>query len=153
MGSSRRQPRLLWIALAATVGMVSLPGVASACSKTPAVVSRSCCASRPASDCGCCKTEASPRAFHAESARPAVIATAFEAPSGGCECRSDDPATPSRPQPAERRTEDRSGLDRADSPGLLATLPWGPIPVARLLTSAATQVRVPLYLRISHLLI
>ena len=153
MASSRRQPRLLWIALAATVGMVWLPGMASACSKTPEAAPRSCCASRPASACGCCETGASAVASLAESAPSAVIATATEAQSGSCECRADQPATPVGPRTDERRAENRSGLDRCHSPGVLTASLRDPLPLARLLTSVATQPRVPLFLRISHLLI
>ncbi len=151
------QHRLLWIALAAVVGMVSLPGAASACLTKQANAPRSCCASRPASACGCCTTEASPPASVdaplAESASSLVTATVHEARSGSCECRANDPASPSGPRPAERRAEKRSEFDRYDSFSNHSAPLQVRVPLARLLMSNAVSPKSPLYLRISHLLI
>lgn len=152
-----RHHRLLWIALAAVVGMASLPGAALACSTKPANAPSGCCASRPASACGCCTTEASPPASVdaplVELNSSLGTRTAHEVRSGSCECRPNEPASPPRPWPAERRAEKRSESDRYDSFSYHFAPLQVRVPLARLLMSNAVSPKTPLHLRISHLLI
>ncbi|AMV38108.1 hypothetical protein [Planctomyces sp. SH-PL62] len=153
MPTTRRQLRPFLVALLAIAGMVS----ASACTTKPASASRTCCASRPSSECDCCAPgEMRPSSGVASRADAAIVTPAAraidQAPSASCECRASEPAAPSE-RPAQRTSPNHSeiqdlGLSVAVAPALKSSPS-----LARLLLPNESPPGSPLYLRTSRLLI
>ncbi len=149
-----RRPDLrpLTIALVAIAGLFSAVGEASACAtEAIAQATKACCGGRPSSECGCCTSPGETyRAGEPGRSLAYPEAAGVEAPGRSCECRSSDPATPSKPEsktPENRSDEARGGPLRAivsDRSAVVARL--------RLLLPNASPPEFPHYLRTSRLL-
>lgn len=152
MAIRRSSPNVSLIALAAIVGMLSVGGTASACSGKQTSSPRSCCSTRPSSDCGCCVATPADAMPEPDSlaASPGRILEAAPAPP--CECRADEP-TPTPGRPAQRAAVERIEAGAGEVlPSLVAAA--RPVPsLARRLIANESPPDSPLFLRHSRLLI
>ena len=167
MTSSPQLSRTPWIALAALTGTLLATDEASACSATEArTAPRSCCTSRRAAGCGCCRIP-----VQGEPARTTVSVVRSELSSPGsrllfletrpaclipestCSCRPHAPVEPA-PRPAQRTSgDDRLEQGHAEtlSSALLSDLASPPFGAPNL--PAVSPSQGPLYLRTSRLLL
>jgi hypothetical protein len=145
-----RDLRALGIALAAVVGVLLVPGAASA--GTGVGTAPSCCVERAAAACHCCE-DAAPAPLAAEAPRtdlrqataPRVI------PVRPCVCRPDRPSAPGRtPEP---RTTVRPTDRASDVPAAgLAVVAPARHPFAIAPAPSGSTPDLPVYLRTARLL-
>ncbi len=156
MKTRRHHPNLLWTALVALMGLLSVGNYASACSEVKAP--KACCASNHARNCGCCGSSAPTAAavrpegveWTSLSAAPTVNVSL---PGSTCECRANDPAAPA-PKP-ESRSSDESRTDQGHDE-VISYLAYAPRPfraACRLVSANVSPPKSPLYLRTLHLLV
>jgi hypothetical protein len=156
MNTRRSSTRVLSIAFAAIVGMLSLADVASACTTKAGRAPRACCVNRPPSECGCC-SERQAIPSPASNSRVDAIVTSlapvlFQAASPSCECRASEPAAPSE-RPAQRTTTDRSEVQNRETLAIVAPTVRPSPSLGHLQLPNESPPRTPLYLRTSRLLI
>jgi hypothetical protein len=156
MKTRRSSTRVLLIAFAAIVGMLSLADVASACTTKPGRAPRACCVNHPPSECGCCGERQAIPSPASHSRVDAIVTSPapdlYQTPSPSCECRASEPAAPSE-RPAQRTTIDRSDMQSREPSGILAPTD-SPFPsLGRLQLPNESPPGSPLYLRTSRLLI
>lgn len=155
----RHRLNLLWVAIVAIGGMLSVGERAMACAevKTP----KACCQAAPSADCRCCDADDSFAPLSGPS-RSEVIGWSEGSPPAGlgtsrsgssCECRPNVPATPA-PKP-DSRTSDESRTDQGHDEVItyLAFVPRPSLPATRLISANVSTPRSPLYLRTLHLLV
>lgn len=157
MTSRRHSPNLLWVALLAMTGMMSVGVPARACSEIK--VPKACCEAGPAADCHCCGMSDSSAplsgVFRSEGIEWPQSAAGLDALRSGssCECRSNAPAAPA--QKPNSRTSDESRTDQGHDE-VIAYLAYDPrpsLPAFRLISANLSPPKSPLYLRTLHLLV
>ena len=154
MNGLRYHFRLTWIALAATVCMLSVMGNASASttSGAPQNGARVCCLKRVCTVCCCPQASASsaPLTTGRSVALPASGGS-LSTPARPCECRSSEPGAPDS-RHESRTSEDRSDQSHGESVQLNVHAPVA-ITFAQLILPTASPPKSPLYLRTARLLI
>ena len=148
MVSIRRYVRALGIALVAIAGSFSDPAEASA----ETTGARSCCSSRPMTDCRCCVEPEQAAAPMGPMRLTRAHASSLKGKTGPCECRFNTPSAPA--SKSERPSSERkSGSERIGFAEVLAIheQPESARPPARILPGASSA-KAPLYRLTARLL-
>jgi hypothetical protein len=153
MNGLRYHFRLIWIALAAILGMSSVVGNASASTTAgvPKNGSLACCLKRVCTVCCCTPAPASdPSKTERSMALPSSESGLYSS-ARPCECRSGGPGSPAS-RHESRSSEDRHDETQGEPVDLSVHVPTA-VPFARLMVPTANPPKSPLYLRTARLLI
>jgi hypothetical protein len=149
-----RDLRTLGIALVAVAGVLSVPGTASACTAgIAAKATRSCCAGRPATACGCCGDAGrasmptrEPRVDAYRAPAPRVV------PTGPCACRPEGSPAPAR-APESRLVEHPTDRVSDGTINGLVVLTTAACLTSHASSPSGSTPGTPVYLRTARLLI